>query len=496
MRPSLIGLVTAILLATPARAQTPPAASAQAQPTAQPPPAEPAPAEQQPGQPPGPPPAADAAPPSSTPPPAATVPAAPPPTPVVSKTEITLYGVAELLAFYDSVQNFGGEGAGNTPIPRDGTYASDHQRLQFSPRGSRFGFRLAAPEFSGIKLTGLVEADFVGNGGQPAPGGEGAFYTNPTFRIRHVWGRISTSVVDVTLGQTWQLFGFVPSSVGYSVMVPGLPGQLYTRTSQIRLSRVVKGDAMNVEVAVAAARPPQRDSAVPDGQAGVRLTFNGRQGMRTPGPGAPVIEPMSVAVSGIARRFEVPEFVAGATDTMSTSGYGAALDFLVPILPARSKEDHVGALTLTGEAVYGAGISDQYTGLTAGVAFPATLDPEGEMPYVPGLDNGMVALSLDGTEIEAVKWMSVVGGLQYYVKNNIWLAANASYLTSSNVEDLTPDARAGAVYKNSFFIDGVVAWDITPSARLGLEVGRFQQTYVDDEEASSMRVQFGSWYMF
>jgi hypothetical protein len=523
MRPSAISLVTAILLATtPALAQTPapqPAQPAQSQPAAQPaqaqpaaqpaqaqaaqpaaqPAAEPAPAEQQPGQPPGPPPAAEATPPSSTPP-AAVTSAAPPPMPVVSKSEITLYGVADFTAFYDSVQNFGGEAAGNTPIPRDGTYFGDHSRVQFSPRGSRIGLRLAAAEFSGIKVTGLAEADFVGN--QFAPGAEGAFYTNPTFRIRHSWVKIATSAVDVTLGQTWQVFGWIPSAVGYSVTVPGLPGELYTRTPQLRVSKVIKGDALNVEVAVAALRPPQRDSAMPDGQAGVRVLVNKLHGMRTPGPAAAVTEPLSIGVSGIVRKFEVPEFIAGATDTMSTTGWGIAADVFAPIIPPQSKEEHVGALSLTGEAVFGQGISDQYTGLTAGVAFPLTVpdpNPDDNMPappYAPNLDNGMVALTLDGMDIEAVKWTSFIGGLQYYVTNNIWVATNASYLRSSNVDDLTAPERAAAVYKRSFFVDGVVAWNITPAARVGLEVGRFQQTYVDNEKATSVRVQFGSWYLF
>jgi len=497
MRPSAISLAIAVLLATPALAQTPP-------------PAEPPPAEEQPAQAPDPspetappgaiPPSPETVPATATPPSPAANPAAPEPKPIVSKGEITLYGLVEFLAFYDNVQNFGGESAGNVPIPRDGTFAADHSRLQFSPRGSRFGLRLTAPEYPGIKVTGQLEADFVGN--QFAPGAESGFFTSPTLRIRHFWGRISTSVADLTFGQTWQLFGWIPSAVGYSVLVPGLPGELYTRNSQVRLSRVVKGDAANIEVAIAAMRPPQRDSGTPDGQAGVRVLLNKRQGMRTPGPASPVMEPMSLGVSGIARRFEVPEFVAGSTDTLTTTGFGVAVDVMVPIIPPTSKEERVGALSMTGEFVYGEGISDQYTALTGGMIFPASLpdpDPDDMMPapaYTPNVDNGMVALTLDGSDLEAIKWTSAIGGLQFYVRNNLWLAANASYLTSSNIDDLTPEAREGAVYKKALFVDGVVGWDITTAARVGLEVARFQQTYVDDEDATSIRVQFGSWYMF
>jgi len=453
--------VTAFLLATPAYAQTPPAE----------PPA---------------------------PPVAAAKPAAPEPKPIVSKSEITLYGTVDMTVLYDSVQNLGAEAAGGATIARDGSYAADHSRLQFSPRGSRLGLRVAAPEFDGIKVTGVAESDFVGNGGTPAAGAEGGFFTSPTFRIRHAWGKVSTSAVDVLFGQTWGLFGWVPSSVGFSVMVAGLPGALYSRNPQLRLTKVVKGDAVNVEVAVAAARPAQREAGTPDGQAGLRVLLNNVKGYRTPGPGGGVVEPLFIGVSGIARKFEVPAFAAMTTDSMSTTGFGVAGDVFIPIIPPQSKEEHAGALTLTGEGVYSQGCSDQYTGFTGGtgINLPSTLPPVGDMPggnYTPNIDNGMIALNADQTDIEAVKWLTVTGGLQFYLTNKLWIAANGSYIKSDNIGDLTSSATT--VYEKAIFFDGVLAVDVA-AARFGLEVGRFQQTYVDGQKPTSFRVQFGSWYFF
>ena len=59
-------------------------------------------------------------------------------------------------------------------------------------RNSRIGFRIKAPEISGsIRTTAMLEMDFlgtqlpVGNSGEGVyQGTEGAFFTNPTFRIR------------------------------------------------------------------------------------------------------------------------------------------------------------------------------------------------------------------------------------------------------------------------------------------------------------------------
>ncbi|HKE17217.1 MAG TPA: hypothetical protein VKB80_20225 [Kofleriaceae bacterium] len=484
--------MTAVLLATPAYAQTP---SPPLPPATEPPHSEQRTAQAAAQQPPTP-----EAPPAATPPPAEAKPPAPEPKPVTTKGDITLYGIVDFTAFYDSVQNFGGEGAGNTAIPRDGSYAAEHHRLQFSPRGSRFGMKLAAPEFDGIKMTGQIEADFVGNAF--APGGETGFYTNPTLRIRHAWGKISAGGVDLTIGQTWQLFGWVPSAVSYSVMVAGLPGQVYSRNGQIRVSKVVKGDAMNIEFAGAAVRPVERDSATPDGQAGVRVLLNKFQTARTPGPSPGVVEPASIGVSGIVRRFEVPAFEAGTTDSLTTTGFGVAADILFPIIPAASKEHRASALTLTAEAVYGEGIADLYTAFTGGIALPTALpdpDPTDGMPapaYAAGVDNGLVSLTPDGTDLEAIKWTTLTGGLQYFATESVFLAANGSYLKSSNIGDLAP-AGSTAVYDKAFFFDGMIGWDIVPAtARVGLEFASFHQTYVDDEDASSYRIQLGSWYQF
>src|SRR5262245_5709025 len=134
MRSSAIGILTAILVAPPVFAQAPTGGPQTAV------------------EPPGPLPAAEPPPPAVTQP--AAVSPAPPPQPIVSKADVTLYGIVDMTVFYDSVQFNGGEAAGNAILPREDSFAADHSRLQFSPRGSRIGLRLAAPEYSGVKVSG------------------------------------------------------------------------------------------------------------------------------------------------------------------------------------------------------------------------------------------------------------------------------------------------------------------------------------------------------
>ncbi len=55
------------------------------------------------------------------------------------------YGFVELDSIYDSTQSFS-DLQGNGNIVRPGSYGYVHHRVQFTPRNSRLGFRLSAPE--------------------------------------------------------------------------------------------------------------------------------------------------------------------------------------------------------------------------------------------------------------------------------------------------------------------------------------------------------------
>src|SRR5678809_1447474 len=79
---------------------------------------------------------------------------------------------------------------------------------------------------------------------------------------------------------------------------PGHPRETFERTAQLRLSRTIKHDAVTTDIAVAANRPPQQDSATPEGVAGVRLQFNKWTGQHTAYMAYSAIQPASVGISG------------------------------------------------------------------------------------------------------------------------------------------------------------------------------------------------------
>lgn len=419
---------------------------------------------------------------------------APPPAPAADgKPTLTFYGFVELDAIHDSTQGFQ-EPAGNAVVPRGGTFAGDHGRTMFAMRNSRLGIKLASPVYGGVKISATLEMDFLGN--QPAnpPGiSEAAFFSNPTFRARHYVVKVETPYVDLMAGQTWQLFGWQAYFHPSTVEIQGLPGEVFSRTPQLRLSHVLRSKEVNLEIAVAAARPPQRDAQTPDAQGGVRLLFNGRRALRTVGASGTGVDPMGFGVSGTFRRFVLPELADAPVRTVSKLGWGISLDALVPIITG-TLQDRANALTLTGSYVIGTGTSDLYTGLTGGIPAPAYPLPAMGAAIVAPIDAGLVAFDATGA-LETIDWTSYIAGLQYFLppSGKVWLSANYSHMQSRNIGRL---AAPASVFDRSDWADGNLFWDPLPGLRFGLEYAVFRQRRADGPTFQNNRVQFSALYIF
>ena len=188
-----------------------------------------------------------------------------PPKPVLNRWSAIIYGFAELDAIHDSLQG-PNDLMGNAALPRSGTYAAMHDQTTFSVRNPRLGLRVGAPDLGPLHASAVAEMDFFGN--QPTVS-EAAFFNNPTFRIRHAYFKLETPVVDLTIGQTWELFGWQAYFDPASVNLQGLPGQIYSRTAQVRVSRQIPFSSdVGLELALAALRPPQRARPIPRSGAG------------------------------------------------------------------------------------------------------------------------------------------------------------------------------------------------------------------------------------
>jgi hypothetical protein len=425
---------------------------------------------------------------------------------VVAKLKATLYGYLEGNFKYDSTQTCL-EFCGLTQVQRPGTYRGNHGRMIFSARDSRLGIRLAAPEDHGIRVSGVLETDFFG----PTATSEQGTYVNPVLRIRASYLKIETPVLDVLIGQQFTLFGWQPVFVSASVQYPGLPGEAFERTPQLRLSRTIKTDAVTTEIAVAANRPPQQDSATPEGVVGLRLSFNNWTGQHTAYMAYSAVQPASVAISGDLRQFRIPELAVTPHSGITRTGGGVAFDAYLPIVPAtRTSKDN--ALALNAELSITSGMADDYSALggagTANAAIPPATVGGTATPYTANFDPGLAAIDAAGN-VELIKWLAYFASLEFYpagTGGRLGLVANYGHMESSNARSVgtaspaaaAPAAQAAAArirdHEDMFEI-GVFA-DPTRSTRIAASGSLYSDVYGDGATAKNYAVIMSGWLFF
>jgi hypothetical protein len=391
---------------------------------------------------------------------------------------------------------------------RSGTYRGNHGRTIFSARDSRLGIRIAAPEEHGIRVSGVLETDFFG----PTATSEQGTYVNPVLRIRTSYLKLETPILDVLIGQQWTLFGWQPLFVSASVQYPGLPGETFERTPQLRLSKTIKGDAVTTEIAVAANRPPQQDSATPEGVAGLRLQFNKLLGAHTAYMAYSAIQPASVAISADVRQFRIPELLATPHSSITRTGGGVAFSAYLPIIPA-TKASRDNALAFNGEVSITSGMSDDYSGIgaagTANAAIPSAMPGGAATPYTPNFDAGLAAIDAAG-HVELIKWLGYFASLEFYpagTGGRLGMVANYGHMESSNARSAgtassaaaTPAAQAAAAAKirdhEDFFEVGVF-FDPTKATRLAVSGSLYNDVYGDNVAAKNYAVIMSGWLFF
>jgi hypothetical protein len=403
----------------------------------------------------------------------------------------SIYGFAELDTMYDSTRSYQDSAVNNT-LARPHTYAGDNPRVQFTVRNSRVGFDLRAPDVGKVKTSGVIEMDFFGS---QANGDENSLYANEVLRLRHFYVKVETPVVDILAGQyhdllAWGGAGFYPNSVAFLPLL----GEIYHRNPQFRLSKVLGGPSVSVEIAVAAVRPAQRDAALPDGQAGIKLAVASFRGAATPGASRPVSAPFAVAFSAVGRRLSVTDFSSTPGNEHTTFAGGVAGNLFLPIVPAHGpdKEDLSNALTLTLEGSTGTGINDLYPGLTGGVQFPSLPNPQAMLPvpvYTPNIDPGLVTYDAFNV-LHTINWRSFVANMHYHLPfgdgRRVWISGTFSAIQSTNDLSLTPVQGQSFVWDTGYYVDGNLWIAPTSPLLIGLSIQRTAQHFGGDTPVTAV----------
>ena len=475
----------AVLFPTTGRAQTEPAGASSTAPAS---PGAPAPT--------GPPPssAVSSAPPMGTSPP--TVPAIPPAPPpespspaspwvgappsggllpslAIGQWRTRVYGFGEVDLIHDSTQAFADLGGQlSTAIPKNYNYAGSRGQFVASARNSRLGVLVSPPDLLGIRSTFTLEGDFMGN--QPSTSSQAVTIANGLFRLRVAALQLENDYVNVLVGQAWDLFGFQPFFSPASDYLLPIPGEIQKRDVQLRLSHTFHTSALDVELAISANRPPQSAAEIPEGQAGVRFSFNGWKGVHTPGTdGQRVVgaslDGLTVAFSASGRRFRVSDFEPTPAGTSpdpkssnDASGYALAANAMIPIIPAKSPLNRANALTLTGEVTTGTGDADLLGGLVSNGGGPNAaasnypMIPGSPDPYAPNIDPGLATYDNMGN-LHLIDWTTFIVGAQYYLPfaaGRFFVSANYAEAHSDNVAQWADPGQIPFIFTKTQYYDG------------------------------------------
>jgi hypothetical protein len=393
-------------------------------------------------------------------------------------------------------------------------YSGLHGRLTMTARPTILGFRVAAPKWHELTTSGRVEFDFESAAAANPPGvaigsgtltsSESTFLTGAAFRMRQCYAKLESPVADLLVGQTQQLFGWGPIFYPNAANNLGVAGHLFGREFQIKLSHVFATQAVNVELAGGAFRPPQRDSEIPDGQAGLRIAINPWKGVVN---GDKVL-PAQIAVSGTYRTFRVQGYILPASNTppsqdqaYTANGAGGAVDVLLPIIPGDDPERPGNTLTVIGEAVTGYGISDQYQNLNFGLPSFA-LQGSNQTGAPIDVDPGIVHFDPNGV-LRPVTVRSFMVNVQYVLPglDNWGLSGIYSYLESTNVDQLATATNAmpgsfSKIFIKQRYLEADLHIFVTPAFRASFGYTNVLQTFLDGGQETNHRVLFKVDYGF
>ena len=315
---------------------------------------------------------------------------------------------------------------------------------------TRLGVKLDGGGSDAVAVSGVIEFDFYGAGGETTSG--------PT--LRKAYMEFKTSAVDILAGQTSDVISpIVPTTLNRIVLWKS--GDIGYRRPQIRLTKAVEvADDTKLKLAVSANR--SMGSGKPGGETVGMPSFQGRVAVGTKLMG----NYMELGVSGLMGREE-------ATSIADTTIYEldqsvVAVDVSLPL------GDMV---TLKGQYFTGKNLAKYVGGIGQGIA------------EIEDEDTGSTEL----VEIEASGWWAQV---------TVKPVENWQFNVGAGSDDpkLDKDDIAGNDLEKNTTYYGNAIWTVAPAATIGVEYAMFETEYLleDDttESYQNNRVQLSFMYKF
>ena len=318
---------------------------------------------------------------------------------------------------------------------------------QFSMRNTRIGLAFQSPQIGNLRPSALIEGDFFGNQPSPPTGvSESTFYNSPTFRIRHAYLKLDGGVVDLLAGQTYDVFGWQNYFFPCSAEFLGLPNQVFSRNTQLRLSRTFGADGpISVDIAVSAGRPAQRDSQVPDFEGWPALQPQRLEGdhharQRADGRRAPLDRGLGDRAPVQGGRLRA----AADAEVEQRLRLGPVNRRAHPHHPGRRRQrsrQPADAHRIVRHRDRHRRPADHRRRRAVPDALQTPRSNRRRRCTPPDIDNGLVTFDVQTGILHTINWRAFKVGLQYYLpplNGRLIFAANYTHSHSNNMEQLFP----------------------------------------------------------
>jgi hypothetical protein len=390
--------------------------------------------------------------------------------------KVQMSGFIEFDNFHDSKRAFT-EAVGNGKVPRANSFDGSNGRYQSSIRNSRLAFSVLPPQAGEWKSKGYLEYDLLGYDPAPSAQTESSFYTNATLRVRHAYMSADNDGWSILAGQYWTLFGWEPTYVLTTVSVPAGPGIVYQRTAQLTGMKTLAFGDNKLQIGASVTRPSQRDSSMPNFDAGVKYAYTALSAGFASPSGDVSAQTASVAVSGTMRQFATPTSNAASPDVNAgmskVNGSAFAIDAMIPVLPSSDNKETDNTLTFTGEFSSGKGDADAFPSWTGGLP----QNPTGTgASSATNLDPGQGSWDSAGAgSFKLIKLQSWNAELQYHLPKSMgFFTLGHAELVASGYDNMAPAVtydKAKMDFINFFH-------DFTPQIRGAVEYAKFTTHYI------------------